>query len=393
MSHEPSDGPADGVPPGEDRLPVSRPSPSGMMARWRRGRGPGRGAGYAYLLTVQDDLRLAAATGAAAIALMAVGAIACALLPVPHRPSATAVLPGAAALGVLSLSLLAGVRRAPPAIALAVADLAAVVLVGWLVSRTGEAHSVLAALYLLPLLHAAAFQSTAPFAAVATGTLIAFVAPALYGAGGAALTAMAVLVAPPVLAGAAAVHVTRGGLRAIRMRMLESDDVEVVQEVSRAHGARPEPLSNLCNYRAFWLGLEAEISRAHRYDESFSLVLIDLGPCTERAGAKPPQPLAEVLVSSLRDSDVCCRLSGDEFAILAVRTDSERAAELAERLVSEVLVASRPAPVSRPAVGWATFGEVASTSDELVLQASAALRGTRRRDARRGGAIRTRSAS
>ncbi|MEE9207706.1 MAG: diguanylate cyclase [Gemmatimonadota bacterium] len=107
-------------------------------------------------------------------------------------------------------------------------------------------------------------------------------------------------------------------------------------------------LTGLYNRRHFSQQLEANISRAVRYDERFALILIDVDhfkSVNDRfghlAGDLALQRIADVLTEALRDSDLTARIGGEEFAILLMRTDQTLATEIAERLrkrIEEVVV-------------------------------------------------------
>lgn len=83
----------------------------------------------------------------------------------------------------------------------------------------------------------------------------------------------------------------------------------------------------------------------------------------------------------MREEDVCCRQGGDEFAVIAVRAGAEEASELSERLVQAIEQIPFGVNGERrlgAGTGWATFGEPARSSDELILQADTALRSAKR---------------
>ena len=160
--------------------------------------------------------------------------------------------------------------------------------------------------------------------------------------------------------------------------------------------AELDDLTGLGNYRMFMRQLTAEVARSRRYEDPFSLVLLDLDgfkaindELGHLAGDDALRLVAVALRDALREEDVCCRQGGDEFAVIAVRAGEEEARELAERLAQRDRARSRSAPTASGAsgasVGWATFGAPARSVDELILRADAALRQTKRTN---GGALR-----
>jgi diguanylate cyclase (GGDEF)-like protein len=146
-----------------------------------------------------------------------------------------------------------------------------------------------------------------------------------------------------------------------------------------------DELTGLGNYRMFTRQLAAEVARSRRYDDPFSLVLLDLDgfkaindEIGHLAGDDALRLVAGALQGALREEDVCCRQGGDEFSVIAVRAGEDEARELAERLVQAIETvpfAGRGGTGHLSAsVGWATFGRPARSVDELVLRADAALR-------------------
>jgi diguanylate cyclase (GGDEF)-like protein len=160
------------------------------------------------------------------------------------------------------------------------------------------------------------------------------------------------------------------------------------REVEALRLAELDDLTGLGNYRMFTRQLAAEVARARRHDEEFSLVLLDLDgfkaindELGHPAGDDALRLVADALRDALREEDVCCRQGGDEFAVIAVRAGEDEAAELAERLAEAIeAIPFGGAGEHRlgASVGWATFGRPARSVDELVLRADAALRASKR---------------
>jgi diguanylate cyclase (GGDEF)-like protein len=148
--------------------------------------------------------------------------------------------------------------------------------------------------------------------------------------------------------------------------------------------AELDELTGLGNYRMFSRQLAAEVARSRRHDDSFSLVLLDLDgfkaindELGHLAGDDALRHVAAALRETLREEDVCCRQGGDEFAVIAVRAGAREAADLSERLVQAIEQIPFGVNGERrlgACAGWATFGEPAVSSDELILHADGALR-------------------
>ncbi len=175
---------------------------------------------------------------------------------------------------------------------------------------------------------------------------------------------------------------------------LRRDRTQLVRrEEDALRMAEHDDLTGLGNYRMFTRQLAAEVARSRRYEDPFSLVLLDLDGFKEindehghLAGDDALRLVAAALRGALREEDVCCRQGGDEFAVIAVRAGEEEAHELAERLVRAIEATPFGGHDRRlgASAGWATFGRPARSADELILRADAALREAKRTN---GGAM------
>jgi diguanylate cyclase (GGDEF)-like protein len=156
------------------------------------------------------------------------------------------------------------------------------------------------------------------------------------------------------------------------------------READALRMAELDDLTGLGNYRMFTRQLAAEVARSRRYDDPFSLVLLDLDgfkaindELGHLAGDDALRLVAGALRGALREEDVCCRQGGDEFAVIAVRAGEAEARELSERLVHAIEAIQFGTEAERhlsASVGWATFGRPARSVDELVARADTALR-------------------
>jgi len=110
-------------------------------------------------------------------------------------------------------------------------------------------------------------------------------------------------------------------------------------------------LTGLYNHRHFQEQLELEVKRGQRYDLSLSLIMIDLDHFKEfndsyghLEGDTLLRKIAQILKSSLRETDFVARYGGEEFAVILPETNKEGASIAAERV--------------RRAISEQTFGEV-----------------------------------
>ncbi|MFN7947424.1 MAG: sensor domain-containing diguanylate cyclase [Blastocatellia bacterium] len=100
-----------------------------------------------------------------------------------------------------------------------------------------------------------------------------------------------------------------------------------------------DDLTRLYNSRYLRQFIEREIKRAKRYGSQFSVVFIDVDGFKEvndslghRVGSETLCEIAELLTSSVRDTDVVARYGGDEFTIVLPETGAELALSTAERI-------------------------------------------------------------
>ena len=150
--------------------------------------------------------------------------------------------------------------------------------------------------------------------------------------------------------------------------------------------ARVDPKTGLYNARYFATTLEAEITRASRFERPMSLIMADLDLLRDinnsyghLAGDAVLQGIAEIFRAQLRHYDVPARFGGEEFSILLPETPPEQALEIAERIRRavaerefEIETAAEPirATVS---LGVAAYPKDGSDANELIHQADLAV--------------------
>ncbi|HET6449600.1 MAG TPA: diguanylate cyclase [Conexibacter sp.] len=190
-------------------------------------------------------------------------------------------------------------------------------------------------------------------------------------------------------AGIGVIALLAGGTLVASLATLRREHEALVRrEADALRMAELDDLTGVGNYRMFMRQLTAEVARSRRYDDPFSLVLLDLDgfkgindELGHLAGDDALRLVAVALRDALREEDVCCRQGGDEFAVIAVRAGEDEARELAERLTRSIAEIPFGADGERrlgASVGWTTFGAPARSVDELILRADAALRQTKR---------------
>lgn len=108
--------------------------------------------------------------------------------------------------------------------------------------------------------------------------------------------------------------------------------------------ARMDNLTGAINSRYFYLLVERELDRFHRYGNPFSLVYIDLdnfkavNDCSGHAGGDETlKSVVAFIQTHLRRTDIVARLGGDEFALMLPETNLDMAQSVCTKLQSGLL--------------------------------------------------------
>jgi len=103
--------------------------------------------------------------------------------------------------------------------------------------------------------------------------------------------------------------------------------------------AMTDPLTGISNRRNFMLRAAEELERTKRYNQPLSIMLFDIDKFKlindtygHEVGDKALRSLTNHCLSQLRAIDKFARFGGDEFFVLLVQTDQDKAKEVAERL-------------------------------------------------------------
>lgn len=156
---------------------------------------------------------------------------------------------------------------------------------------------------------------------------------------------------------------------AMRSRLLMS------YQLRRAHAiadgmAHTDALTGICNRRAFIERGEQTLRLCQREARPVSALLIDVDHFKKvndahghAAGDLVLKQVGALLVAQCRQSDVCGRLGGEEFAVLLANTDAAAAAELAERF--RLAIAAVSIPWQDQALGVTVSIGVAARSYDL----------------------------
>jgi diguanylate cyclase (GGDEF)-like protein len=146
-----------------------------------------------------------------------------------------------------------------------------------------------------------------------------------------------------------------------------------------------DDLTRLYNVRYLYRTLEIEIRRARRYASSVSVVFMDLDGFKlvndaygHRAGSVTLTEVAEVITSSVRDSDFVARFGGDEFVLMLPETGAKAALQMAERVRTHISSHRFSGGVGASihltaSFGVASFPEHGAEAEKLIELADAAM--------------------
>jgi diguanylate cyclase (GGDEF)-like protein len=118
---------------------------------------------------------------------------------------------------------------------------------------------------------------------------------------------------------------------------LALDNVQVRARLE--HQAQTDSLTGLYNHRFFHERLRAELTRASRAHDTVAVLMFDIDEfkrvndiCGHAVGDQILAALAETAKALVRNSDVVCRIGGEEFAVIMPSCGSGDALGLARRL-------------------------------------------------------------
>jgi diguanylate cyclase (GGDEF)-like protein len=140
-------------------------------------------------------------------------------------------------------------------------------------------------------------------------------------------------------------------------------------------------LTGLFNHSSFFELLELELKNHRRYGLGAALILLDVDDFKSvndswghQEGDRILVELAGMLGTQTRDSDICCRFGGEEFAVILPFThDAREAFEIAERIrvgATKIVSHGRAMAVS---AGVASCDGSSQTAHALVERADRAL--------------------
>ena len=150
--------------------------------------------------------------------------------------------------------------------------------------------------------------------------------------------------------------------------------------------ARTDPLTSLCNRRAFVDALQKAEARGRRTGERLAVARLDVDgfkllndTYSRNEGDQLLRAVSTSLSLTTRMGDLAARLDGDEFALLLYNCAPDNALKIGQRLVDEVAELGRAYPDARvtASVGMACFAASGPDPDEMMRLAGSALRQAR----------------
>ncbi len=119
------------------------------------------------------------------------------------------------------------------------------------------------------------------------------------------------------------------------------EKVKLFEETQRL--SITDSLTGLYNARHFYRSLHAELERAKRYNDAFSLVIFDIDDFKQvndtyghQIGDDLLKEFADILFHFSRKSDIVARYGGEEFVMILPKTPKESAYFLANRILKKV---------------------------------------------------------
>jgi diguanylate cyclase (GGDEF)-like protein len=176
------------------------------------------------------------------------------------------------------------------------------------------------------------------------------------------------------------------------------DMVGVVQDITERkemewrleQEARTDALTG-CSLRRYFMEVaRRELGRIRRYGGKMSLLMLDLDYFKtvndgygHLVGDRALQKLVQVCRDALRQEDMIGRLGGEEFAILLIEAESDKAFEVAERIRQAVASTEIPLEMKPPlqftvSIGVAGLIETDSSIEEIINRADQALYAAKR---------------
>lgn len=140
--------------------------------------------------------------------------------------------------------------------------------------------------------------------------------------------------------------------------------------------ANCDPLTNLYNRRKFSYLLSQELQRFNRNQNPFSLINVDIDYFKKindnfghDTGDKVIKHVSDTLRSCIRDTDHAVRWGGEEFILLIIHADANKAAAIAEKLKASFNALEFP-PVGKITVSMGVTEVQSDDTEESIIKRS-----------------------
>jgi two-component system, cell cycle response regulator len=139
-------------------------------------------------------------------------------------------------------------------------------------------------------------------------------------------------------------------------------------------------LTGLFNHTYFFQQIDLEVRRSVRYGATVSLMLIDIDDFKavndtygHQEGDRILAAMGKTLLRVGRDSDICCRYGGEEFAVILPLTKTRKVSAISERIRTELMEQLPDGRMVTVSIGVASYRKTTRTYRELVEKADIAL--------------------
>jgi diguanylate cyclase (GGDEF)-like protein len=157
--------------------------------------------------------------------------------------------------------------------------------------------------------------------------------------------------------------------------LVDEANIEEIVELSLRDG-----LTGLFNHTYFYQQVDFEVKRYIRYGSLVTLLLIDIDDFKKvndtfghREGDRILSAMGRTLLRAARDSDVCCRYGGEEFAVILPLTNVQEAEWIANRLNKDLAEQLPDGKMVTVSIGVASCGNSTESYRDIVEKADEAL--------------------
>jgi diguanylate cyclase (GGDEF)-like protein len=173
--------------------------------------------------------------------------------------------------------------------------------------------------------------------------------------------------------------------RLIALNRLATQDAKesLVALNTAIQASRTDDLTQLANRSVLWELLAHDLALARRQGKQLAIYFLDIDHFKEvndrhghAVGDLLLQHVAQVLRSTVRASDLVCRIGGDEFVILAFpieRSEVERVARKIEAVLQQPCILAGAIFTISISIGFSIFPQDADSAETLLQKADTAM--------------------